>query len=745
MQVAVDVDVLNIRTGPATTYRVDHTEKRGKVFEVNPTNIVAGFASVGTALWAAWEFLKPVPTGTANVTINTDVLNVRSGPGTNYSVVYQLRRGAVVTVNQALTRGNWLRLATADERWISSQYVTTRSSTPDPDPTPQPITGKLWGINIDPMNPAANPSTSTLSGVGWVRFVFHAARGLDQAFAYYDPIIHAYASAGIKTVLILLQDTYWGNGPWDNGNWSAFYPGFADVAGRIAAHYGGQVAAYEIWNEQDIAGQPTSIYIPPANYAALLVTASRAIRQANPAAKVISGGLAGSDPVGYMLQVKTAAGNLSAIDGLGYHPYGKTPPNTAVFDWAKNTLAPNLQAVYSAFKIPVWITEIGVPRVDVNNASLWSVIGNYMRQTFTYVRNVASICPVLIWFAWADSQDNAGIVHDNQQHKGAIWDAFAQNVRDDAANPKSADPVELPPSQPTQSQSLHYPHILGDVGSNTSKLYDLIANGNMKYLKLVKNGWDSQLTVAQVHQIDPTVKVVVRRYDKAWENRVGDLSAGKSLPDGFWNQPDMRQIGYDWVMEYYRRFIQGEPDTQGAAYHQVICEPDYGKGTATFWEGAFDAAKHLNIKLVYLCFSSGRPSLISENKPDSYIWASLFNTMRRGWAEGHIAGVDCYVSKLTNHDWSEDWELHRWKRIYAEFPSDLKRMPMMMLEFGDEKSLSGGAEKWLANLRIADDIMIGSPIEATFLWTGGDGGDGDWTPDRIDSAYPQLRDYRRSR
>lgn len=448
--VRVDVDQLNIRTGPGTAYSVDHIAKRSDTFNVDPSTLIMGFVSVGASLWAAWQYLKPVPQGTSAVTVNTDVLNIRRGPGTNYPIAGQLKRGAVVPVDLSLTKGNWWRIAVPDEQWISGQYVVT-GSIPLPPAQPPVSSGKIFGINLDPMNPTANPPASALSGVGWVRFVFHANRGLDVAYAFYDPLIRAWTAAGIKVLLILLQDTYWGSGPWNNtNNWPGYAVEFGAVAGKIAAHYRGQVAGYEIWNEMDSPGQPTSIYIPPQTYGVLLTAASKAIRSSDPSAKVVSGGMSGSDPTGYIRAVKQAIGGALPVDAVGFHPYGKTPPNTVVFDWPMNTLKLALQQLHDAINMPIWITEIGVARVDVNNQSYWPTIGTYMRNTFKLIHDqLSNICPVLIWFAWSDSQDSAGIVHDNQQHKGAIWDAFTANVHDDTENPKPADPAEPSPDQPT--------------------------------------------------------------------------------------------------------------------------------------------------------------------------------------------------------------------------------------------------------------------------------------------------------
>jgi hypothetical protein len=366
----------------------------------------------------------------------TNVLTIRTQPalGDAYKTQQTLKMNDVISVDDTT------RVEAAGYMWLKHSLGWSAERTSDGkvvyllDNSLRPK-DRVWGINIDPNNPAANPPASKLNGVGWVRFVFHAAsrqQTIDQAFGFYDPIIRALAQQGTKILLVIIQDTFWGNGPWSNGNWGAYYPGYADALSKIAKHYKGLVAAYEIWNEMDLSGQPTSIYIAPENYGPLLLAASKAVKQADPTAKVISGGMVGSDPIGYLTKARNSIGGVLPIDGVGFHPYGQTPPDTAVFDWQKGGLGPSIQRVADAFNLPVWVTELGVPRVDVNNQNFWPTIANYMLKTFQLIHNVLFYsCPVMIWFAWADSQDRAGIVHDNQQQKGAIFDTFFQNVKAD--------------------------------------------------------------------------------------------------------------------------------------------------------------------------------------------------------------------------------------------------------------------------------------------------------------------------
>ena len=57
---------------------------------------------------------------TGLVKINTEVLNVRSGPSTNYKVVTTVKRGEVYTIVQ--TQGNWGKLKSG-AGWLNLKYT----------------------------------------------------------------------------------------------------------------------------------------------------------------------------------------------------------------------------------------------------------------------------------------------------------------------------------------------------------------------------------------------------------------------------------------------------------------------------------------------------------------------------------------------------------------------------------------------------------------------------------------------
>jgi murein DD-endopeptidase MepM/ murein hydrolase activator NlpD len=296
-----------------------------------------------------------------------------------------------------------------------------------------------YGINLNPQHPMGQPAdVATLQGLQWVRLVFQRAAAhypnLDTAFEFYDPVIDSYNAAGIGCILILNQETFWGQAPWYHGNWSLYADEFADQAGQIAAHYQGRNVAFQVWNEEDQYG-PSSIFVPAADFARVLERAGAAIRAANPEVKIVLGGLSSGteSAIRYVKDVRTALGGSLPVDAIGVHPYGHWPPSgqpTIPTGWF-GALEPALARYCDAFVgTPIWITEIGVSEPGGIGSEHWPSVAAYLEETFTLIQgHYASAVPVVVWFAWSDVIRGAGLVDVNGNPKQPIYDRFFQVVR----------------------------------------------------------------------------------------------------------------------------------------------------------------------------------------------------------------------------------------------------------------------------------------------------------------------------
>ena len=107
--------------------------------------------------------------------------------------------------------------------------------------------------------------------------------------------------------------------------------GFAKYCAFMAGHFRGRVKYFEIWNEEngwffDAWAENGKVGMVRA-YGVALAAAAKAIKQANPDARVVFGGMAGSSLDFPRIALEAGAGPL--IDILAFHPYGHPTPEAA--------------------------------------------------------------------------------------------------------------------------------------------------------------------------------------------------------------------------------------------------------------------------------------------------------------------------------------------------------------------------------------------------------------------------------
>lgn len=89
--------------------------------------------------------------------VNTDLLNIRKGPGTNWDVVAQYQRGVVVTAYRnslIVAEGHhWLQIASPIPQWFASDLCVQVDST-IPAPIPPTVPAPPVGSWSPPLNPA---------------------------------------------------------------------------------------------------------------------------------------------------------------------------------------------------------------------------------------------------------------------------------------------------------------------------------------------------------------------------------------------------------------------------------------------------------------------------------------------------------------------------------------------------------------------------------------------------------------
>ena len=127
----VTADVLNVRSGPSTSYSVTTKIYKGNKVEI--LNTSNGWYNVklsnGKTGWVSGSYISiSSQTTSYKATVNATSLNVRSGAGTNYSVITKLSKGTVVDVLESASNG-WKKVKISNGKigWVSGSYLTTGS------------------------------------------------------------------------------------------------------------------------------------------------------------------------------------------------------------------------------------------------------------------------------------------------------------------------------------------------------------------------------------------------------------------------------------------------------------------------------------------------------------------------------------------------------------------------------------------------------------------------------------------
>ncbi|GED19175.1 SH3 domain-containing protein [Kurthia gibsonii] len=91
---------------------------------------------------------------TTQYKVNTSSLNVRSGPSTNYKVVFTLKKNTVVT--KQATKGSWFKIKSGSKTgYVSSKYLTAVKKV-----TVSSATSTQYKVNAASLNARSGPSTN---------------------------------------------------------------------------------------------------------------------------------------------------------------------------------------------------------------------------------------------------------------------------------------------------------------------------------------------------------------------------------------------------------------------------------------------------------------------------------------------------------------------------------------------------------------------------------------------------------
>ena len=226
-----------------------------------------------------------------------------------------------------------------------------------------------FGINShiasrDPDSRTFGAAIDAMDGAGWAREDFQWFRLEPQPgqydFAHYDKAMSALASRGVNVIGVIGYPPGWATPEGGDGSSQlSFYPPdpgtFAVFASTIVSRYKDRVHHWEIWNEPE-----NGLYFKPAPspevYTGLLRAVTPAIKQADPGALVLSGGIVPTNLD--FIRGMAAAGAWGFFDVLALHPYvDPYAPEAGQIGAGDVTAVKSF--VESVGSKPIWATEFG--------------------------------------------------------------------------------------------------------------------------------------------------------------------------------------------------------------------------------------------------------------------------------------------------------------------------------------------------------------------------------------------------
>ena len=158
----VNTDGLNFRNGAGTSYSIIKVLNKGEKVEVisesNGWSKVKHDSRLG---YVASQYIDKATTNYTIKEVNTDGLNVRTGPSTSYATIGKLNKGTRVEVISE--SAGWSKINYNNKTaYVSSGYLKA-VSTSTPDTKPEDTTQKykeIKVVNTDGLNVRKGPSTS---------------------------------------------------------------------------------------------------------------------------------------------------------------------------------------------------------------------------------------------------------------------------------------------------------------------------------------------------------------------------------------------------------------------------------------------------------------------------------------------------------------------------------------------------------------------------------------------------------
>ena len=345
------------------------------------------------------------------------------------------------------------------------------SNTPPEEPQAADAPKEFFGVVPQSLLTEEDLSRMREGRVGTIRLVIPwGALAPDEKdakqvdFSSVDPILLSAAENGVRVVPTIYGTPTWvaegldgygcdpGCGPYAPTSDEAL-AAWKDFVDQLVERYGPDgdlwtahpeldrvpVRSWQIWNEQN---SPT-FYQPevdPASYERLLDTASEAIKDRDPDAEVILGGMFGTPFNGkppalsapdFLRQLYAIDGAREQFDAVAAHPYAA---HEGKIELQVHLLHDEIERADD--DAGLWITEVGASSADGPNPLDRGPEGQAQQLTdaFTFFLNRRRAWNIegVTWYSWRDTSDpnqcdwcpGSGLFEEASLEPKPAWDAF---------------------------------------------------------------------------------------------------------------------------------------------------------------------------------------------------------------------------------------------------------------------------------------------------------------------------------
>lgn len=254
-------------------------------------------------------------------------------------------------------------------------------------------------------------------GVKWMRDEFNWGHLEPEKGKWnWERLDHSVETATEHGISVFGLLCYWA--PWTKPYTQEGINDYCDYVRTVVGRYKDRIKYWEIWNEPNIGFWTGTT----EQYAVLLKAAYRAVKEADPDAKVIGCCTAGTDL--RFIEKVLQSGDYDNMDILSIHPY-RYPPTPEETDFiGELKKADALLRRYGKAK-PIWITEIGWPTNLGSNGSSESKQAAMIART--YMQAIASgVVQKVSWYNFRNdgldmsyNEHNFGIIRRDQSPKPA--------------------------------------------------------------------------------------------------------------------------------------------------------------------------------------------------------------------------------------------------------------------------------------------------------------------------------------